>query len=154
MTETTTGSRNLFFPRLGRLYDAFSRYSYDFIRFCVGAVLVPHGIQKLFMNGIGPTADAVGGPGSVPMPIASAYLAAAVQFLGGICLALGFFTRAAALAIWLLMTVSIVFIHWPNGYFSTGRGIEFPPLTWLMCIAFFFHGGGRHSVDRIVGKEI
>ena len=33
-----------------RLYERFSRYSYAFMRFAAGAVLVPHGIQKIVNN--------------------------------------------------------------------------------------------------------
>jgi len=148
MTDTSAKPGKLAPTPHARPYEFSSHSSYAFIRFCFGAILVPHGIQKVIGSGIGVTAEAIAGPGGPPMPMASAYLAAAVQILGGICLALGFFTRAAALAVWLLMSASIVFVHWRNGYFWTSGGIEFPLLSWLMCIAFFVHGGGRHSLDR------
>jgi len=37
----------LVFPALAGLYRRFSPFSYAFMRFATGAVLVPHGIQKV-----------------------------------------------------------------------------------------------------------
>jgi len=153
MTNTNAGAESLAFPHHARQGDVSVHGSYAFIRFCAGAVLVPHGLAKFFGPGIQATAEAVTGPGGPPMPMASAYLAAIVQLLGGICLALGLFTRVSAIAIWLLMSASIVFVHWRNGYYWTSGGIEFSLLLWLMCIAFLFHGGGRYSLDRVLRKE-
>ncbi len=70
-----------------------------------------------------------------------------------ICLAIGLFTRLAALIIWIEMGVIIVFFQWQFGYFWTAKGIEYALLWWLLCIAIFFRGGGRYSVDRLIGKE-
>ena len=69
------------------------------------------------------------------------------------CLALGLFTRIAALMIWIEMSVIITVFQWQNGYFWTNRGIEYALLWWLLCLAIFFRGGGRYSLDRLVGKE-
>ena len=32
-------------------------------------------------------------------------------------------------------------------------GIEYALLWWLLCLAIFFRGGGRYSVDYYIGKE-
>jgi len=37
----------LFFPGLAGLYQRFSPFSYALMRFATGAILVPHGVQKL-----------------------------------------------------------------------------------------------------------
>jgi putative oxidoreductase len=86
--------------------------------------------------------------------MAWAFLAALAQLVGGVFLALGFLTRPAALAVWLYMTVSITGAHWASGYFWTNGGIEYPLLSWLMCIAILFKGGGRYSIDHAIGKEL
>ncbi|HUN45426.1 MAG TPA: DoxX family protein, partial [Stellaceae bacterium] len=69
------------------------------------------------------------------------------------CIALGLFTRPAALIVWLQMTVVIVVFQWQYGYFWTNRGIEYALLWWLLCLAIFFRGGGRYSLDRLIGRE-
>ena len=45
-------SRNsrLIIPYLERFYDSASYYSYTLIRFVAGAMMVPHGYSKLFVN--------------------------------------------------------------------------------------------------------
>ena len=44
--------KRLLFPGLAGLYERFSPYSYALIRFAAGAVLVPHGIQKIANNSV------------------------------------------------------------------------------------------------------
>lgn len=73
--------------------------------------------------------------------------------MAAICLAVGLFTRLAALIIWIEMGVIIVFFQWQFGYFWTAKGYEYALLWWLLCLAIFFRGGGRYSVDRLLSKE-
>jgi hypothetical protein len=40
----------LIFPGLAGLYETFSPASYSFMRFATGAVLIPHGIQKIMLG--------------------------------------------------------------------------------------------------------
>ncbi|HXP94545.1 MAG TPA: DoxX family protein [Candidatus Binatia bacterium] len=141
----------LVFPALGPLYARFSPYTYGFMRFCLGAALAPHGFYKLFL-GTAPVSTMVK-LGLMP-PVWWAYLVGCTEFFGGILLALGLFTRFAALAIAIEMTVTTFVLQWPNGYFWTGKGFEFPLLIWLFCIAIFFRGGGRYSLDHKIGKEL
>ena len=35
----------------------------------------------------------------------------------------------------------------------TERGYEFALMWGLLCVAIFFRGGGRYSVDHYIGKE-
>lgn len=144
--------RRLFFPALAGLYRRFSPFSYAFMRFGTGAVLVPHGAQKLFAGTVVGTAAGIAQHGW-PAPLFWAYVAACVEFFGAICLALGLFTRLAALLIWIEMSVIIVQFQWQYGYFWTNRGIEYALLWWLLIIAIFFRGGGRYSLDRVIGRE-
>jgi putative oxidoreductase len=70
-----------------------------------------------------------------------------------VCLALGLFTRLAALIIWIQMAVIVTKFQWQYGYFWTNRGIEFALLWLLLCTAIFFRGGGKYSLDHLLGKE-
>jgi len=51
------------------------------------------------------------------------------------------------------MIVIVFIFQWSFGYFWTNRGYEYALLWALLCIAIFFRGGGRFSVDRLIGKE-
>ena len=152
MTDTATGGNRLIFPGLAGLYDAVSPYSYAFMRFCTGAVLFPHGWDKVFHGDMAKQAAGIAAHG-VPVPTLLAYAVTGTEFFAAAFLAIGLFTRIAAAAIWIEMAVIISVWLWPNGYFWTGRGFEYALLWLLLCTAIFFRGGGRYSVDRLIGRE-
>jgi putative oxidoreductase len=145
-------TRNLIVPGLARLYRPLAPLAYAFMRFAAGAVLFPHGIQKVFAAPIQRYADNIAGHG-LPLPYFLALCTFFAELVGAACLALGLFTRIAALMIWLEMTVIIAVFQWQYGYFWTNRGFEYALLWWLLCIAIFFRGGGRYSLDHLIGKE-
>jgi len=89
----------------------------------------------------------------VSHPLIWAYFAIFAESVGAICLAVGLFTRLAALIIWIEMGIIIVYFQWQFGYFWTVRGYEYALLWWLLCLAIFFRGGGRYAIDRLIGKE-
>jgi putative oxidoreductase len=142
----------LVFPALGGLYRRFSPYSYAFMRFATGAILVPHGVQKILNTPIAKFAPNVAAKG-MPFAEALAYLTYFTESVAAACLAIGLFTRIAAAMIGIEMLVIVFLFQWQFGYFWTNRGYEFALLWVLLCIAIFFKGGGRYSVDRLIGWE-
>ncbi len=145
--------RQLIFPGLAGLYETFSPYSYSLMRFAAGALLVPHGIQKI-MNGSWTTlAPYIEKQLGVPYPLGWAYLAIFAESVVAACLAIGLFTRLAALILVIYMGIIIVFFQWQFGYFWTNRGIEYALLWWILYVAIFFRGGGRYSVDHYLTKH-
>jgi putative oxidoreductase len=151
-SDTATAQRYVF-PGLAKIYDAVSPYSYAFMRFCTGAILAPHGIQKLFYGGVVGNAAALAKIGVNP-PEFWSYLVGFTECFCAIALALGLFTRVAALFIIGEMFFIAFFIQIHFGYFWTARGMEFPLLLLLLTIAIFFRGGGRYSLDSLIGKEV
>ena len=145
--------KRLIFPGLAGLYQRFSPCSYAIMRIATGAVLLPHGIQKVINNSAPGLAKAIAAHG-LPLEMPLAYLTVFVELVGSACLILGLFTRVAALAIWIEMTVIIIIFQSEFGYFWTNRGYEYALLWWLLCIGIFFRGGERCSLDRLIGKEI
>lgn len=142
----------LIFPALAGLYERFSPFSYAFMRFATGAVLLPHGIQKVLNVPIAKFAPNIAAKG-FPFAEALAYLTYFAESVAAACLAIGLLTRIAAAIIGIEMLVIVFVFQWQFGYFWTVRGYEFALLWALLCIAIFFKGGGRYSVDRIIGKE-
>jgi putative oxidoreductase len=145
--------RRLVFPGLAGLYRLGAPYSYAFMRFATGAVLVPHGIQKVLAFQVGRYTETIAAKG-LPFPELLAYLTFFTESVAAICLAIGLFTRVAAVMIWIEMLVIVFLFQWQYGYFWTNRGYEYALLWLLLCTAIFFRGGGRYSVDRLIGKEI
>jgi putative oxidoreductase len=73
-------------------------------------------------------------------------VAALAEFLGGICLVVGLFTRYAALAIAIIMTIAITTAH----YQRLVGGYEFPLLLLAAAVALMLTGGGPLSFDKSV----
>ncbi|MGA2892222.1 MAG: DoxX family protein [Xanthobacteraceae bacterium] len=153
MTTGIVDKERLFFPALAGLYSRFAPASYSFMRFSTGAVLVPHGIQKIMLGSAVNLAPYIDKQMGLPYPLLWAYLVVFAESAVAICLAIGLFTRLAALIIWIEMGIIIVFFQWQFGYFWTAKGYEYALLWWLLCLAIFFRGGGRYAVDRLIGKE-
>ena len=144
--------KKLVFPGLAGPYRHGAPYAYAFMRFATGAVLVPHGIQKVFGAPIDRYAANIGGKG-IPFAELLAYLVFFTESVGAICLAIGLFTRIAAAMVGIQMLVITFLFQWQYGYFWTNRGYEFALMWVLLCVAIWFRGGGRYSVDHYSGKE-
>ena len=115
-------------PALDRVYERVQWLAYPLVRIVTGLFLVPHGAQKLFgvAGGMGATAAGSAGFGFVLDS-----LVGAIQFFGGLCIALGVFTRPAALAAAVPLALAALVVHSPNGFFWTAGGLEYP-LMWGM----------------------
>src|SRR5260370_13074819 len=81
-------------PALRALYEPLAPYAYAFMRFCVGATIVPHGYTKLFQGAVAPAAGMVAKLGLEPA-LAWAYFVGVVEVVGGILLVLGLLNRLA-----------------------------------------------------------
>ena len=144
-------SPRLLIPQLKPFYDRVEPLSWALIRLTVGLMIIPHGWPKL-MAGIGPTAaNALAKRGIEPAaPLAIVLIL--LETVGGLCVALGLFTRFFAAAITIEMAV-IVCVYWPR-FGWTGPGDEYPLMWGLVMLAVALRGGGPYSLDRKVGREL
>ena len=144
-------SPRLLIPQLKPFYDRVEPLSWALIRLTVGLMIIPHGWPKL-MAGIGPTAaNALAKRGIEPAePLAIVLIL--LETVGGLCVALGLFTRFFAAAITIEMAV-IAGIYWPR-FGWTGPGYEYPLMWGLVMLAVALRGGGPYSLDRKVGREL
>jgi putative oxidoreductase len=142
----------LIFPGLAGFYNGVSPLSYAIMRFATGAILVPHGVQKILNVPIDKFAQNIAAKG-LPFPELLSYLTYFAESVAPACLAIGLFTRIAAAVVGIEMLVIVFVFQWQFGYFWTNRGYEFALLWAVLCIAIFFKGGGRYSVDRLIGRE-
>ena len=151
----TKGNANaepkLLLPFLKPFYDFAIPLSWTVIRVACGWILVVHGWGKVTR---GPSAyvkgfNAQGFDPAMPW----IWAALTIEFVGGIALMVGLFTRffAAAAAIELLI---ITALYWNNGFSWLQRGYEYTLLWGLVCFAIALRGGGPYSVDRVIGKEL
>jgi putative oxidoreductase len=143
-------------PSVAAVTGALSPFAEPALRVVAGLMLVPHGSQKLFgaFGGYGVEATGQFFATKLGLPAPLALLAGLIEVFGGIALALGLLTRLAALAVVALMTVAILAVHLPAGYFWTNGGYEYPLLWGVVALYFVVRGGGRVSVDGLIGREI
>ena len=103
-------------PVLGSITDRLSPLALPMIRATTGLLLLPHGSQKLFgaFGGYGLAATGQFFAAKLGLPASFALLAGLIEFGGGLLLALGLATRAAAALVFGLMAVAVVQVHLAN----------------------------------------
>src|SRR5258708_27108447 len=107
-------------PGLVSFYGAFAAFSYALMRFATGAILVPHGIQKMLSVPISKFAPNIAAKG-LPFAEALAYLTYFAESVAAACLAIGFLTRVAAAVVGIEMLVIVFLFHWHVGDFLAAR---------------------------------
>lgn len=116
------------------------------LRLTLGAVLLAHGLLKVFVFTLAGTAaffESVGFPGW------SAYLVAPFEVLAGAALILGVHVRWVALAS-VPVLLGALLVHLPNGWlFSNANGgWEFPAVLVLMAVAVALRGDDRYGLRQ------
>ena len=156
MSDISVNAAKPLVPALARVTEALSPYAEPLVRIATGLLLVPHGTQKLFgwFGGYGIAGTEQFFASKLGLPPWVAVLAGLVEFGGGLLLALGLVTRVAAALVVGLMTVAIIQVHWSNGFFWTEGGYEYPLLWGILALSFVIRGGGRFSLDALIGREI
>jgi putative oxidoreductase len=142
----------LLLPFLASFYDWAIPFSWLIIRAGFGIDLAIHGWEKVarvpaILSAIMSGTTALLGPQLDPF---HNIVLAIFEFGGGICIALGLFTRffAAAAAIDLAIITFTVF--WPHGY----HAYEYTFWWGLAMFAIALRGGGPYSLDQKIGREL
>ncbi len=122
------------------------------LRVVIGVVFLMHGGQKLFFRGFAGVAAFMASVG-IPLPMLSGVVVTLVEFLGGLALVFGLFTRWAAALLAVDMLVAILTVHLPNGFFLP-RGFEFALTLLAANVALLLLGSGKASLGRAMcGKH-
>ena len=127
-----------------RFLDRLQPLALLVLRLVLGAIMIGHGYPKVF-GGLSHHVQFVSGLG---LPGWWAYLSAAAEFLGGILVVVGLFTRCAALSILIDLGVAIWKIHWKNGLLGNG-GYQLPLALCAIAFALMFFGAGPIALDGI-----
>ena len=148
------------FPSLGPLYQALAPWAEALLRVSCGLALVPHGLRNTFgffpktgvrSHSLTELAVQLNQDGYRP----GKFWAPAIsitQLVGGPLLALGLFTRAAAVPIVLFLIVSNI-ERWRVGkYFWNQRGLEYTLMWTIAAVYVLVQGGGTISLDHLIGR--
>ncbi len=118
------------------------------MRLTLGAIMTAHGYHKVF-GGLHGFTHAIG---SMGLPSWLGYVSAFTELLGGLLLIIGFFTRPAALAISINLSVAIWKVHLHNGLLGSldHPGYEFPLAAATIAFALIFFGAGPIALDHVL----
>ncbi|MBN2482853.1 MAG: DoxX family protein [Candidatus Omnitrophica bacterium] len=121
------------------------------IRLGLGTIFILHGLQKAFGMFDGPGIAGftkmltdLGFPMAGPLAFVVAY----VEFIGGIFLILGLFTRLSALLLTGVMLIAMAKVHLIHGFFLADGGYEYVLVILMSLFTLLLFGGGNLSMDQ------
>ncbi len=141
---------------LGRVLATEGDWGATVARVALGAVMLPHGAQKLlgwfggygFQGTMGFLTTQVG----LPYPIA--LLVILIESFGALALVIGLAGRVMAAGVAAVMVGAVVTTHLRNGFFMNwsgaqrGEGFEYHILALALALVVMLRGSGAASVDR------
>lgn len=141
--------KRLFIPVLAPVYRFTEAWAWPVVRATCGLMLLPHGIPK-FTNAAFAAAvtGIIGKLGFAPAEAWFWYVAL-LETVGGLMLAAGLLTRLVA----LMITVEMLIITF-GVLLPLGRPYEFTLMWALIAFAITLRGGGRWSIDGLIGRDL
>ena len=115
------------------------------LRCGLATVFIYHGYPKLF----GSTGRFVESFQTLGLPAYFVYIAGAIEFFGGVALALGLFTRVAGILLLFDMAAAMWKYNLNEGIYAV-REYELPLILGLASLAVSATGGGPFTLDRLI----
>jgi len=122
-----------------------------FLRLVLGCAMIYHGYSKVIPstghNIFSAMQHHTHVVASLGLPYWLGYVSALTEFIGGILILLGFFTRFAAFMISVNMLVALIAVDAHRGYPAS----EYPLALLAIALMLFFYGAGVLALDRKIG---
>lgn len=120
------------------------------LRFTIGIIIFVVGAGKVlgWFGGFGLTASINFYVSKMGISLPFAYLSCFTEFIGGILLAIGLFTRPAAFAIMINMLVATIKML-PNGFMGPGHA-SYPFIFLIIDIVILIAGPMHYSLDVLI----
>ena len=126
--------------------STWSSHLLSVLRIMSGLLFLEHGTSKLL--GMPPSNM----PGHFQL-FSMMGFSGILEFVGGILLAIGLFTRFTAFILSGEMAVAYFMVHAPHGFFPILNKGEIAVLYCFVFLYLVFAGGGPWSIDRAVLKQ-
>jgi putative oxidoreductase len=128
------------------------------LRLSVGAIMLPHGTQKLFgwFGGYGFSGTMGFLTQTMRLPWLMGLLVILIESVGSLFLLVGLFTRLSAMGLIAVMLGAVLTSHVQHGFFMNwdgdrqGEGYEFHLLVIGMAVALLISGSGALSLDAVL----
>ncbi|HWU97737.1 MAG TPA: DoxX family protein [Oxalicibacterium sp.] len=147
------------FPALAPLYAWSRPLTLSLLRIAFGLTIATHGLPKLTGSAHGSMADPMAGSinlitNVLHLPFAPqlAMFVALLEMFGGLAVAGGLATRIFASM--LTIQMAVICIALGPTYPWIDRGFEYPLILAFVALTISIHGGGKWSIDRLVGREL
>jgi len=132
------------------------------LRLSLGVIFYAHGAQKVlgWYGGYGLAGSQGYFENVLGISAPLFYLTAFTEFLGGIAIILGLFSRVFAVGYFIEMLVALVKVHLPVGFFMNwgsiagrGEGYEFILALLAMSFSVALLGPGAYSLDYLLASR-
>jgi len=125
-------------------------------RVALGAVMLPHGAQKLlgWFGGYGWSGTMGFLTGQAGLPWLVAALVILIESVGSVLLLVGLGGRIMAAGVAAIMVGAVATVHFANGFFMNwagtqkGEGFEYHLLAIALAVVVMLRGSGALSLDR------
>jgi putative oxidoreductase len=126
-----------------KVFEKHADSFYAVFRILVGLLFLQHGLQKIFgMLG-----------GTAASAFSLMWVAGIVELVGGALIALGLFTRVAALVGALQMLVAFFKAHFPQGWVPIVNKGELALLFFAAFLVILSRGAGKWSLGKALFKK-
>ncbi|MCC6866851.1 MAG: DoxX family protein [Ignavibacteria bacterium] len=135
------------FKSAGLWFKSHSDYAYSLIRIFLGSALLIRGIILL----VNP--DAITHIAGLNEFYWSISYVITVHIVGGLLLAVGLYTRLAALLQIPVLFGAVFFVHLKQGLLKVEQSFELSMLVLVLLMIFFLFGSGYLSMDKYFDKK-
>lgn len=132
--------------------DESGNIAFELLRIYLGIGLFVRGV--IFISNSGSFMELIGTSQSAWLTsIVLIHYVALSHLVGGVMIAIGLFTRAAALVQLPVLVGAVFVVHLQGGLIAPAQSLEFSALVLFLLVLLFLWGSGRLSVDRHILEE-
>ncbi|WEX77270.1 DoxX family protein [Sinorhizobium numidicum] len=126
--------------------DRYSHFAVAVLRIVTALIFMEHGTQKLFGFPAPPE-------GGLPALFSVSGIGGIMEFVGGLLILLGLFTRPVAFLLAGEMAVAYWMVHAPQSFFPALNGGDAAILYCFVFLLLVFTGPGAWSIDNALGAK-